>query len=121
MGITINYAECTQTVRRIDVLTAMEQAGIGEFIMEDGREDNSALREDYQGRGYAEPGFAIVTEDYSGCLKFIAVLAENLMNESWEARGCAPEESAVQLAGSGRFDSMGLDKLMYFPGWRIED
>jgi hypothetical protein len=123
MGITINYATGSKSVRYGDVLTALDAAEIGEYICdaeEGGAESNTALYRDYNGRGmYAEKCWGIVAQSHGQLFKFIAALAENLMSESFEARGVQPEESAAALAGSAMVDSMGHDVIMYFPGWEL--
>lgn len=124
MGIVINYAEATKSIRLGDVLTALDEAEIGEpFHDDDTHEDsNKSLYLAYSGRGmFGEKSWGIVVQNQGQAFKFIATLAENLMSESFEATGVQPDESAAALAGSAKVDSLGHDLVVYFPGWELAE
>lgn len=72
------------------------------------------LHESYSGRAmYGDTCFGVVGSR-AECFVFLAGLANAfVMNEG-------DPEAAIELAEVAQMDNMGLDLIMYFPGWTIE-
>lgn len=98
---------------REELNNALEMAGVYDH--------EAAVRESYQGRGYAADGFGIVVENIGTvAIMFAAmswVAAENYhMDEESEFND---DTLLYSLGNSLRVDSMGLSTIVYFPGWTL--
>lgn len=73
--------------------------------------DEDALREDYSGRSmYGRTCFGITLEQYSEINEVALGVA---LHEVFD-------DTAWELARAARFDSMGLGRIVYFPGFEVE-
>jgi hypothetical protein len=99
-----------KTILRRYVEEACEAAGV----------DLEGIREGYQGRGSYGSCWGVVLRNQA---LFIAELVETIAIEAQEERWDIYEalRPVVRMLGQAKTDSMGLDMILYFPGWTLRD
>lgn len=102
----------SRTIQRVDVESALEAAGIYDH--------ESAIKEGYQGRGYAKPGFAVVCGSVKQMFPFFVALGYLACeNEDCGSVDVLTDGDTYDLASSASYDNFSNDVIVSFPGWTL--
>jgi hypothetical protein len=102
------------TINRESVTNALEAADIFDH--------DQAIREDFQEYNYNRPGFGIVLNNPLSLFTFFTALGiEAGENYADGAEDCLEDGTVFDLAAAARQSSMGLDTIVYFPGWTLSE
>ena len=87
---------------------------IERVLEEDGWDEIVHIRENYVGRGEARGCFAMTAPDTRNVMAFMVRLAGETEAEGVELT------DLVEAVTNARWDSMGYDVIVYFPGYTLE-
>lgn len=95
-----------------------------EYAMDNAGMSTERLRPNYSGRAmYGAECFGIIVESLSDAFAFFAQLgiiaAQNEENTAIEDTDYFDTGAVELLAARASSDSMGIDTIVYFPGWAL--
>lgn len=99
-------------------MTTKTNEAVSRSAIESYLEDDEDFRRDYSGRGmYSATCFGIVTDNVA---KTMMLMAAGILDGDAGKDG-DPMDLVLDLANAATVDSMGFQRIVYFPGYELDD